>query len=558
MANGLRIRQFTVCQFEENPRTGEKIADLAQIAANLAKYKSFTTWAWCIHDRDVYTQDAIDDMRCTLEHEAKAAGLTDEAAIAEYVKNNAWAEVGWKKNKHIHIVVRAKYQLTIEQIARCLGVPEHLVHIITGKGALLDCTQYLTHEDEKQQELGKIRYDDREVHTSSDFSDWRQQLNDKELTELKYGKGKTRVQKCILDVLKYGKTLSQCYRDMDGNDYSDNLNKLLKARAEYLEKAAELPNTRLSFYVCGDGGMGKGILCELLARALVPDIEQIGDIVFGFGGDNVGFDGYDGQPVIIWNEMRAAQFISNLGRRATLTVFDAHPKTQDGCVNVKFGKTKLIHRFNIINGIEPYEDFIKGLAGEYIDRNGHEHHAEDANLEQFRRRIPVIIPIDENSVSILVNLGVFNGTREYDQYQSYATLVGNFQKTQQLCGANQGLLIDMTKPIVEPVVEVSEHLKKKIDTPEFTEDEARKRFAAMGFGRVIKGDLEIEGSTLHTDETLVYEYEQVFTPLWQSLHKPSDYWKMESFRTWVSRGCPTCYDPKKGEFYRPLDITPTE
>lgn len=86
MANGLHIRQFTVCQFEENPRTGEKIADLAQIAANLEKYKSFTTWAWCIHDRDEYTQDAIDDMRCTLEHEAKAAGLTDEAAIAEYIK----------------------------------------------------------------------------------------------------------------------------------------------------------------------------------------------------------------------------------------------------------------------------------------------------------------------------------------------------------------------------------------------------------------------------------------------------------------------------------------
>ena len=547
--NATKCRQFTVCQFNYNPRTGAFLADLTAITDNLARYKTFKEWAWVIHDKDIYTQDAIDEMNATLRNEAKKVhGLTDEAAIAQYVGNNVWAKLGDKKGVHLHIVVKTNTPLEIWKIAEWLGVPEHLVHIVKGKGALLDCTEYLTHEDEKQQQLGKIRYDDSEIHTSESFKDWRERLDARQVQEAKYGKGKTPVQKFIVDVAKYGKTLLQCKHEMDINDYIDNLGKLQKARAEYL-MSAELPNTRITFYVYGDGGIGKGIACELLARGLCPQINDIEDIIFPIGSDNATFDGYDGQPVVIWQEMRAADFMSNQGRRTTLVALEPHPRHGDGCINVKYGKTRLINAFNIINGVDPYDVFIKALAGEYKDKHGVEHHAEMKNLEQFYRRFPVIIPISEQQFDILINSGVFNGTREYEQYVSYASMVGSFAKLQQACGSNKPLLIDMSKPLVDPMVEVSEHLQKKLDAPELTEEQMRAKFAALGYGIRINGD----GTT---DAQTQAEYDS-YVQLWQQVYPDEPLSAVMPLKVWVMNGRHTHYDKKKG-WYRPEPEQPQQ
>lgn len=195
MGNSMKLRQFTVCQFEKNPRTNEYIVDLNDIIKRLGSYTSFTEWACCIHDKDVYTDDAIDDMRYTLIKEAKKQGITDEVAVSEYISSNSWAKVGDIKGKHIHVVVKCANSLKIEHIANWLGVPEHLVKKVKGRGAFLDCLEYLTHENEKQQELGKYRYDDSEVITSASASDWRERLNLRKVDEDKYGVGKNLKQK---------------------------------------------------------------------------------------------------------------------------------------------------------------------------------------------------------------------------------------------------------------------------------------------------------------------------------------------------------------------------
>jgi hypothetical protein len=540
--NATKCRQFTVCQFNYNPRTGDFIADLSAIVRNLERYKSFTEWSWAIHDEDTYTQDAIDEMNNTLRKEAEKLGLKDEAAIYRYIGQNVWAKLGDKKGVHLHIVVKMTYALEIWKIADWLGVPEFLVKMVKGKGALLDCTQYLTHEKETEQALGKHLYDDSAVHTSESFKDWRERLDARAIQEAKYGKGKTPVQKYVIDVLKYGKTLLQCKHEMDPNDYMDNLPKLQKARQEYL-MSAELPNTRITFYVYGDGGIGKGIACELLARGLCPQLEDIEDIIFPIGSDNATFDGYDGQPVVIWQEMRAADFMSNQGRRTTLVALEPHPRRGDGCVNVKYGKTKLINAFNIINGIDKYDVFIKALAGEYKDKNGVEHHAETKNLEQFYRRFPVIIPISEQMFDILINSGVFNGTREYEQYASYASMVGSFARLQQMCGNNQPLLIDMSKPLVDPMIQVSEELRKRLDTPEMTEAEIRAEAARLGYGTRINGD----GTT---DEQTQQEYNE-FVQRWQQLNPDKSVNCVASLKEWVINGKHTHYDEQSKTWYRP-------
>ncbi len=548
--NATKIRQFTVCQFNYNPRTGAFLANLTEITDNLARYKSFTEWAWVIHDRDVYTQDAIDEMNATLRNEAKKVqNLTDEASIAQYVGNNVWAKLGDKKGVHVHIVCKMKYALEIYKIADWLGVPEHLVHIIKGKGAFLDCTEYLTHEDEKQQKLGKIRYDDSEIHCSESFNDWRQRLDDRVIQEAKYGIGKTPVQKIIVDVARYGKTLRECSIEMDANDYIDNLAKLQKARHEYL-KTAPLPNSRITFYVCGKGGEGKGVCCRLLARALCPEINDMNSIMFPYGGQGVSFDNYDGQPVIIYSDMRAVDFMA-MGRKETLTAaLEPHPHEDVGEINIKYGSVKLIHKFNIINGIEPYEEFIKGLAGEYTDKAGREHHAEKSNLEQFYRRVPVIIPINGDYFDILVNTGIFRGTREYDTYKSIASMVGSFAKLQQRCGNNEPLLIDMSKPLVDPIVEVTEHLKKKLDTPDMTEEQIRAEFEALGYGIRINED----GTT---DEKTQAEYDS-YLQLWKQLNPDKPLSAAMPLKEWVLNGRCTHWDSKKECWYRPEEVSPED
>ena len=501
-------RQFTIVQFESNPRTGEYLQDLGRIAKRLLLYKSLSRWGWCIHDKDVYTQDAYDDMLSVLLAEAKAAGVSDEAAVNEFIEKNRWFAVNDKKGKHIHIVVQCKAAISTEQLSRWLEVPEHLIKAIPGKGAFLDCIEYLTHERESQQALGKYRYDDSEVHTNPGF-DFRAELNARKSNEEKYGIGKTLEQKIIIDVARYGKTLRECYAELDSDVYVKLLTHLQKARAEYLDKRAQLPNTRLNFYVDGDGGIGKDTLCELLARALCPDIDDLNDIAFEVGEQGSTFDKYDGQPVIIWGEMRGNAFNSVFkgGRRTILEAFDMHPKKTAGRVDVKYGSTRLVNSFNIINGIQPFNEFLTELAGSYTDTKGHEVRAEQskAEMKQFYRRMPVILPLREEDFDILINRGVFEGTREYEQYFSYASMVGSFGRMRELCGANTQLLIDVSKPAVEPIAEVSRVLVEKANSMLLPEDEIRKQFADVG--TVKDGMLALPGNSID-DKAKVYKMQE--------------------------------------------------
>lgn len=94
------------------------------------------------------------------------------------------------------------------------------------------------------------------------------------------------------------------------------------------------------------------------------------------GAEGVSFDGYDGQPVIIWNDCRAGELIKTLGGRGNVfNVFDTHPSK--GKQNIKYGSVNLVNRVNIVNSVQSYTEFLDGLAGEYTDRDGKQIVAED-------------------------------------------------------------------------------------------------------------------------------------------------------------------------------------
>jgi hypothetical protein len=430
-------------------------------------------------------------MRFVLETEAKKADLKDESAINDYVTNNTYMVLGALKPRHIHIVIQSPSGLAFEQVGKWLGIPAHLIKPNQGRGALLDMVEYFTHEHENQQKLGKHLYSDDEVHTSGDFRNWREQLNNRKADEAIYGAGRTTTQKYILDVQNGRKTLNQCYREMDGIEYNKNLLALQRARGEYLAKGAIIPNTRINFYFEGGGGIGKDTACLLLARSLCPDIEFIEDIVFEVGGENVAFQRYDGQPVVIYSDVSAASLIKKFGRdMIKYNLLESHPKQYAGAINIKNSSTRLVNLFSIINGIEPYDKFLMGLAGEYTDKYGNHFEAETRQMGQFYRRVPIILPLREENFSILVNKGVFEGTREYEYYLEYTSTVANFGRASRFYGGNTPRLIEITKNAIAPIVEVEKVIREKCDSPEYTEAEEQELL--QDFGKIKGGLLLIQ------------------------------------------------------------------
>lgn len=478
---------FNITQFLQNPKTGETlIEDVNQIDEALRNYKTLAEWAYVIHDKDTYTAEEevkhLNQLRTayradkTIEH--------DEQGLADYIRSNQYKFEGDPKPAHIHIVIRCNSSVDVAMVSKWLGIPQNQMDFpksARGRDAFLDCVQYLTHEDSKQQELGKHLYSDDEIVANFDF---RERLDKREEDALKYGADLSARDKVRFDVLYNGKSLKQCIAE-DRVNFMQDLEALKKLRAEYISRNAPLPNLRINFYIDGAGGIGKNTASKALAKALYPDLEEE-DCYFEVGGNNVSFDGYDGQPVIIWNDVRGSDLVFKFGRGEVFDLFDSHPSGAKH--NIKYGSVKLVNTYNIVNGIDSYQDFLNSLAGEYTDKQGIFHEVEDKS--QSFRRFPLILCLREYDFDVLLNKGVVEGTREYDQYIGYKCLEGSFkQVAMRLEGkARQKVEVQMLEPTLNATKKIIEQETVKISNPDDIPDD----FSNYGKVNEQKNEDEIE------------------------------------------------------------------
>ncbi|MGN0598960.1 MAG: Rep family protein [Oscillospiraceae bacterium] len=429
----MKAKIFEVVQYERNPKTGEALMTEQQIQQGL-NHQTIKRWFYIWHDKDEFGYGNL-------------------------------------KPKHAHIGVECPDKVDSKYIAKWFGVTEDYVNTPKGKGAFLDCLEYVTHEAPQQQAMGKYHYPDEEVHSNFDF---RKELNERhkkheteEAEKEKYGKVLTEKERIRNRVLFDGLSLRQLCSE-NPLAYQNDYTTLDKFRTKYLCEYAKMPTARINYYVCGDGGIGKGLISRALARSLCPDLENDDDIYFTIGTKGVTFEGYDGQPVIIWDDKRAADLLMALnGRDNVFNVFDPHPTKVKQ--QVKYSYTCLCNQYNIINGIQPYEEFLDGLAGEYTDRNGVLHKAEDKN--QSYRRIPFIIPVHEEDFDLLMNKGMFEGTREYDQYIAYNNIRCNMRRIATMCGTNEKLRRQIEGQTVAPIISKSNQLMDKLQHPQSLSDD---------------------------------------------------------------------------------------
>ena len=454
----MKARIFNIMQYVRHPESGEELLNEDTIIDALS-HRTIKRWAYILHDSDVYSaKDELDDANHT---------------------------EGKTKPPHWHIVIQmGSNQAETSTIAKWFGISENYVDVPKGLGAnkFLDCVQYLTHETEKQQKLGKHRYEDEKVKANFD---WRAELDSREANRLKYGRDLDATRQMLYDVMYNGMTLREAEKK-DAFIYMDNLDKLTKYRLDYIRRMKP-PANRINYYLYGKGGVGKDLMSRALARALFPQYEDDEDIFFVVGAGNVTFDGYDGQPVLIWSDRRAGGLIKALGGRENLfNVFETHPTKQRQ--NIKYGSINLCNVVNIVNGQETYAEFLDGIAGEYQDRDGNTHEAEDKN--QGYRRFPFIIPLHDTDFDLMVNKGYMDNDRTlFQEYYKYMGIRGNMQKVVIACGGENDLSRRVSSKVVKPITDKHNEAMKKHDK-DVNEDDIMNMMEKEGWGKQTYGDDE--------------------------------------------------------------------
>ncbi len=440
-------RVFNVMQYERHPETGEVLLTEDQIKIALA-HRTIKRYAYICHDRDVYS-------------------ALDEEQNPEHVQ-------GKKKPRHWHICIEmGTNQVEIGIIARWLKIKDNYINIAKGRGAFLDIVQYLTHEGEKQQMLGKRLYEDSEVVANFDF---RAELTRREENKLKYGRDLDVGKQMLYDVLYNGMTLSQCI-EKDKLVYMENIEKLKKYRLDYISRL-DPPSLRINFYVSGRGGVGKGLMCRAIARSLFPTYTNDAEIFFEVGAKGAAFEGYDGQPVIIWNDRRHGDLLKELhGRGNVFNVFDTHPTKQKQ--NIKYGSVNLCNVVNIVNSVEPYEEFLDGFVAKTKNDAGEWEQEEDKG--QSYRRFPFIIPLYEEDFTLMLNRGFMEGTDRFTEYIAYEHIRGNMQRLAERCRGQENLLRELNNKTVAPITEQYHRvIESHSATAEVDEEAVRKEFEDYG------------------------------------------------------------------------------
>lgn len=486
----MRARIFNIVQFHQNPKTGEDFDFNEEKAIErLKSKKSFTEWAVITHTLDTYSIEDEDRHIASLTKLFKRQSAGEESSIelVDYIKANQYIFANAPKPIHTHIVIRTTSAIDTKTVADWLGIPEQMIDVPKGRGAFADCLFYLCHESEKEQAKGKHVYERSLV--KANFI-WEETVNQSKAMLSEYGT-ELSVRDFLRTKVRYeGYTIDRLIKEypMYKIDIMNDEQILKGCRKDYI-KSLPVPNYRLNFYVEGPGGIGKGIACRALAHSFFPELTDE-ECFFEVGGGRATFEGYDGQPVIIWNDFRAADFITRFGRGETFDLFDSHPTA--ALRNIKYGSVKLSNSIHIVNGIEDYNEFLSGLAGEYTSSIGVRMLAEDKG--QAYRRFPIILCLREQDYDVLLNKGVAIGTREYEQYVQYAKVTGSFkQVAERLSGqAKEVTLLNMTKPPRDAAKIIdSAHSK-------YIEDEAHIPEDMQDYGQVT-GQLTLDDITYGDD-----------------------------------------------------------
>ena len=387
----------------------------------LHKAGELPNYAYIIHDRDKYTQADEDEAA---------------AAIARGSKRRA-VKAGENKPEHIHVELQLKNARTLTALAKWLSCPtitippQWVVYVRENEAGEVqtfeDKCVYLCHE--RQPDKTPYRYD--EIVCTFNYEDMVKAYARKMARKNKNKASRAFVDEHVNAIAAGKETITEFIQKFGYAEYEARKSKFDHAEQYYLQTSYQGVGFRLTYLITGPSTLGKTPLAKLLACSLFPEIKNPREVYFCTGDKGSTFQSYRGQPVIIWDDWRAAAFISHFGREVVFgSLFQVHPDPTD--FNIKYGQTVLRHTVNIVTSTEGLDEFALALAGEYTDKFGSFHKGEEQQILQAYKRIWGLSEVTEAEITIMFNRGYYEGAASLDFYKQYQ-LVGRLQnKTRAL------------------------------------------------------------------------------------------------------------------------------
>lgn len=583
-----RARQLWFCT-NVYALNGKKILDLDECERICkSKINLIDKYAIGLHDADKHDAESIKEreshrkqlyMERYQAYAAEKGIATSEASESGYVydeecKKNAEADVDFyypakqiddDKELHIHCVIKLKYARYIDQIANWFGIPVTMIDIKSGHHVFEDCAEYLVHK--KQPE--KHNYEDvitSNVRANFDYAKWLDDQVTKDELHEKYHIHIDDLNDIVNEVATNGLSLKQVEEMVSPPVYLRNKKLFFDARQHFIYNHLPMPSVRHVFYVDADGksGAGKSIatkaLCKQFARDYGADITKslndLKEYIYKVGSKGVAWDKYDGQPIVFIDDREAIDMLVEFGgHEGVKNLLERFPEKES--LNIKYGNVIMVAKYIVINGIQPFNDFINGLNGTYTSKDGTEVES-DKDIVQYHRRITGIVKIMENDiVNFLFNKGIMQDTREYEQYTSVKLMAYNFQRTvERLQGS---ALASVETVAFDEMVSTTKSIDDKYSSKVSEVDDLPEEF--KNYGKAISADdlWEEAIAQKEADEIeemlLLREYSTTYTELWVAVYAErlisheTDMSRMFTFENWKANGCPNAWDKDKG-FYR--------
>lgn len=405
-------------------------------------------WAWCLHDKDPYTEDDF------LETER-------ELLPAKLPEGN--------KPAHIHLALEfanARYNTALVKIIRENFFADFRIENIrppkAKNMAFMAISAYLTHCRTEEQAKGKYRYPDDSVQCDFDYTTevWKY-LASKDQDAARLKKDRRFLADRLIDQIETaGLTIEEAKQECKSYKgfayFLRNEKNFKAARMEYIKKHYKM-KPRINIYIHGASGTGKSTLSKYLACALFPNLPEE-EVVFAVGGQGVRFDDYDEQTTIIWEDVRAEILRKEYSAEGILNLMELNPKKR--AYNIKFGKVTLTHQVNIFTCPDNHEDFFKDLLISPKDDLSQSSRLED--IEQVMRRFAIVINLGNTEIDILRNEKLFGTDRNIkSQFRQYSKILNvNITELNSLFAedALQAAFDKITAPIVNLYNEYMEHM----------------------------------------------------------------------------------------------------
>lgn len=440
-----RVHHLSIFQYDKNGDlfiTAEKIKECIEAHAG-----GYETYSFILHDSDVYNGDdcceyaeknkivfiqrlqVLSDAKGLPKDETTESGFVYDEELEE--KAHEYADSifppilpGTPKKPHFHVVLTFTQARALDEVARWfkgrnnIALDPNWNEAKNGHGAAENAWLYLVHARDKK----KFQYNKEDVVASFDYIEELEKNIKKHEDHEKYNISKGDFNDVVALVM-HGMSKKEAMAMVSDAEYMKNESVFERARKWYILNEAPMPFHREVFYVDsegidddhGKGGLGKSACAKAFAKQLAAEfgadmsknINDLQEYVFIAGDKDVFLQDYDGQPVLLVDEINGVDFkVACRGVNGVKALLAPFPERKS--FNKKHGSVICTAKYIVINGIESFEKFKTSLA-QSATIGGVKQESEESVKEQFDRRFWGNIHIvNASEVEFWINRGLFD------------------------------------------------------------------------------------------------------------------------------------------------------